>query len=568
MRSTFDTKINQVQRRCWLNTLLQAGGEVTIVAGAVAGVGILVSKLFSLSWSGQYFAFALVATSLAVIAALAWLRRPSRLQAAMLCDERLGLKERFSTVLALREMNGPFIDATRRETTMLTEKIHPGGFFPVRPTRTWIWAGGVWVLALLTLLYMPQQDLLGILQRRQEEENNTRLQHAAQAEVRQTVRAVDAAVKQLQDPQLASALEDMKTLPDNLRPNDLKRQVIRKLGDMSEQITQTHLERNQAALDVMQAMMKQLPNAPDGMTSRLQQALAQGDFKKAADMADQMRKDLKDKKLTPEQQKQLTEQLRKLSEKLSEMAKRNEEMQKELEKHGLDKDLAKLDPEKLRQQLQKMGIEQNLIETLMKKASACSQACQSCEQLSQAMAQAAGEGDESGLSEAEMEALADQLSDMEAMQAQSALAQESLDEIYRAIQELGQNMCQGQGCQGCNGCGWGKPGMGAGGGQGEGIGLAPGSGATDNEFFDVNATKSAKTKSQVQEGPIVATWYFKDEQVKGEAHQDFSTVVEAAQSEAADAIAENRIPKKYEKAVKQYFGQLETQTPVEKEPEK
>ncbi len=568
MRSTFDARLNQVQRRCGLNTVLQAGGEVAIAAGAVAGATILVTKLFSFTWNMQVFAWSLVAASMAAVAVLAWRRRPTRLQAAVLCDERLGLKERFSTVLALRDMDGPFIDATRRETTGLAEKLQPGGFFPVRPSRTWIWAGGVWGLALLTLLYLPQQDLLGILQRRQDEEKNARLQQTAQAEVRQTVRAVEAAVKQLQDPQVASALEDLKALPDNLQPNDLKRQVIRKLGDMSDQINQTHLQRNQAALDVMQEMMKQVPSAPDGPASRLQQAMATGDFKKAADIVDKMQQQLKEKKLSPEEQKRLAEQLRKMSEKLKELAERNEEMQKELEKHGLDKELAKLDEKQLQQKLQQLGIEQNVIETLMKKASACGQACQNCQQLSQAMVQAAGEGNEGGeggLSQAEMEALADQLGDMEAMEAQSELAQESLDEIYQAIQELGQNMGQGMG----EGCGWGNPGMGDGGGQGEGIGNAPGSGVTDSEFFDVNKTKSAKTKSQVQPGgPIVATWYFKDEQVKGEAHQDFGAVVEAAKSEAADAIAENHIPKKYEKAVKQYFGQLEAQKPAQKEPEK
>jgi hypothetical protein len=49
--------------------------------------------------------------------------------------------------------------------------------------------------------------------------------------------------------------------------------------------------------------------------------------------------------------------------------------------------------------------------------------------------------------------------------------------------------------------------------------------------------------------------------VKGEARRDFAEVVEAGRARAADAISENQIPRKYEEAVKKYFGQLEQQAP-------
>ena len=63
------------------------------------------------------------------------------------------------------------------------------------------------------------------------------------------------------------------------------------------------------------------------------------------------------------------------------------------------------------------------------------------------------------------------------------------------------------------------------------------------------------------QGPVIASWYFKDTQVKGEARRDFTEVVEAGRASAADAISENQIPRKYEDAVKKYFGQLEQQAP-------
>jgi hypothetical protein len=70
-------------------------------------------------------------------------------------------------------------------------------------------------------------------------------------------------------------------------------------------------------------------------------------------------------------------------------------------------------------------------------------------------------------------------------------------------------------------------------------------------------TKKTKVKSDAERGPAIASWYVKGTQVKGEARRDFSAVVQAARDSAAEAISDNQIPRKYEQAVKSYFGQLE-----------
>jgi len=131
------------------------------------------------------------------------------------------------------------------------------------------------------------------------------------------------------------------------------------------------------------------------------------------------------------------------------------------------------------------------------------------------------------------------------------LTQASLDEIRDAIACLGQGMCQGLGCQGPfreglsnrYGCGTGSPGK----------GFGPRSTDEDGD----TSTKKTRVKSDAKQGPIIASWYFKGSQVKGEAKRDFSEVIQSAGDGAAEAISENQIPRKYEDAVKKYFGQLE-----------
>jgi hypothetical protein len=59
----------------------------------------------------------------------------------------------------------------------------------------------------------------------------------------------------------------------------------------------------------------------------------------------------------------------------------------------------------------------------------------------------------------------------------------------------------------------------------------------------------------------VASWYFRDTQVKGEAQRTFAEVVQAGRASAAEALSENQIPRRYEDAVKAYFNQLEKSGP-------
>ncbi len=75
---------------------------------------------------------------------------------------------------------------------------------------------------------------------------------------------------------------------------------------------------------------------------------------------------------------------------------------------------------------------------------------------------------------------------------------------------------------------------------------------------DGNTTfKKTVSKSKTGQGPVVASWYFQGEQIKGQAARDYSQAVQDAGAAAAEAINNSHIPKKYEKAVKSYFGQLE-----------
>ena len=84
-----------------------------------------------------------------------------------------------------------------------------------------------------------------------------------------------------------------------------------------------------------------------------------------------------------------------------------------------------------------------------------------------------------------------------------------------------------------------------------------GYGPRSTDLDGQTATKRTRIRSEPGQGPVIASWYFQESQIKGEAKRDFSEVVQAARDGAAEAISENQIPRKYEDAIKKYFGQLE-----------
>ena len=546
---SFEKKLKLVRLRCYINLLLEQSAYVLAGAGIVAVAVVLAERLLALRVvnSGTLWSFASGAAGLIFL--LWFSKRPDPMQVSLLIDQRLRLHERFSTTLALDESEDVFAQASRTEAHNTARRISLKGHFPIQPSRCWLYAIGVWLMAGALVLFMPQKDLLGFLKKREQQQEHTQKVQLAEVEIKQAADKIKSAVRQLGDNDLQNDMAKLDEIPKGGQPENIKRQAIRKLGDLSDKIKTMRTSKGLESVNPMKKMLKQLRGSPDAFSQKLRLALAKGDFAQASNLLDQLQKQLMEGKLPGRQQKDLARQLRDLARQLQELARENEQLEKELEKLGLNKQLAKLSKEQLRQALQKQGLSAEKIERLLQKAAACRTACSRCARLGQAMAACGGGA--GGLSEDELATVMEQLDELEALQQQFMLTQAGLDEIRNAIACLGQGMCQGPGCQGAfreglsnrYGCGTGGPGK----------GFGPRSTDEDGD----TSTKKTRVKSDAKQGPVIASWYFKGSQVKGEAKRDFSEVIQSAGDSAAEAISENQIPRKYEEAVKKYFGQLE-----------
>ena len=549
MSKALEGKLRRVWFRCSINLLLRHTGRVLTATGIIAAMTILVERLLALSVVNSIIIWSF-AGAVTVLILLLWLfRQPSRMQVSLLLDERLRLHERFSTTLALADSKDPFANAACSEAARVARRVSLQGHFPIRPSRCWIYAISTWLIAVTLVLFMPQKDLLGFLKRQRQQEEQTQQAQQAKVDIKQAASPVKLAVRQLGEPELADALSKLEQMPKDAKPQDIKRQAIRKLGNLSEQINKMQSDMQLEFVNLMQRMFKQLRGSPDVLSQKLRLALAKGNFADASNLLNQLQKQLLQGKLTQQQQKDLSKQLQNLAKQLQELAQKNEEFEKELEKLGLSKKLAKLSDKQLRQSLQKQGLAVDKIEELLRRAAAFRSASSRCSGLGRAMAGCgAGAG---GLSGDELAAVMEQLDELESIKQQLMLTEASLAEISRAIACLGEGMWEGPGYQGPfmeglserYGSGTGGPGMGY--------------GPRSIDETGETSTKKTRLKNEQEQGPVIASWYFKASQVKGEARRDYSEVVQAGRDIAAEAISDNRIPRKYEESIKKYFGQLE-----------
>ena len=549
MQRDIKQKLFRARTRVALNKLVDISRRMLFYAGIMALTAVAAERLLAV----QLFVLPLIWSFLAVcsIVLLVWwfIKMPSTRETSLLVDEKLRLKERMSTLIAFDASNDIFAQAACREATEKIKQINLQQHFSISFSKNWFYSLGMWLTVGLLIAFFPQYDLLGYLQNEQEQIKQAQEIELAEKTVELATGSVKLAVKQLGNTDLESELQTLEAMSSEQSPEAVKRQAIQKLGNLSDRIKQLESGLNADALEITKTMLKQLKPASDAFSQKLQQAMAQGDWGLARDMVRQFQKQLEQGQMSEEQKQQLSKQLGDLAKQLEQIAAQNKFLEDELSKYGLDKKLATLSENELRKMLEKQALSPEQIERLMQKFSACKAGCISCSGLAKAMA--ACSNGAAGLGADELSDLAAQLTDMEAFEQQINLMRASLAEIENAMNCLGQGMCQGPGAKGP----W-RPGDSNRNGSGTG-GPGKGFGPVDKDADGQTTTKATKLRNQDRQGQIVASWYFKGEQIKGESSKELDQMIQAAKDNAAEAISDNEIPRRYEESVKIYFGGLE-----------
>lgn len=535
--------LRRVQMRRAISLLVYLTGWCLCIGAFGCIAGILVEKLLAYPvLISPVIWFSIGCAGLGVL--VIWISRfPRQMETAILIDERLCLKERVSTALALAASKDEFAQAACAEARDKISQINIRGHFPLLIGRGWFYAIAAWCIFGLLQTFLPQYDVLGVLRKKEEQQELVRQLQTAQKQIEQTVGQVSTVVKQLGNSELTSELAKFELPTAGTLPEDAKRDAIKKLGDLSDRIKQMQKDQALESLASLDKMLSQLKtDSGDNPLKDFAKALSQSDFKQAASLMQQMQKRLDEGQMSDLQKQAMREQFQKLAKQLEQAAAQRKELEQELQKLGLDKNLASMDPEQLKKLLEKQGLKPETIQRLVDKLKASQAAGKCCSALAMAAARMDG-------SSSSMEGILNELQSLADLAEQARLSEAAVEEIEQAMAALGEGMGRWRLSDGEDSSL----------GNGKGIGRGA-RGLDERESQDVEdtAAKSTKIKGQtIEQGPVIASWYFKDSQEKGAATRELKEVIQAGRDSAAQAIDENQIPKKYENAIKSYFGNLE-----------
>ena len=161
MERIFDQKLRQVQRRLDLNRFLAQFGELLLLVGAATLVCALVEKALGVAMFTPLRSMVVAGVVVAALVVRWGLTRPSRMEVALASDERLALRERFSTTLALAAATDPFAAAARSEAIGKVAQVDARRSFPIALTTRWAQALVCCAAAGAVFYFMPTYDLLG-----------------------------------------------------------------------------------------------------------------------------------------------------------------------------------------------------------------------------------------------------------------------------------------------------------------------------------------------------------------------------------------------------------------------
>ncbi len=574
--SMLDQQVRHTRFRLTINVALRHAARGVLVAALAWLAIILVEKAFVLGIPLWPSAAAVAAAGLIVALVGGYQARIDGLAAAVVLDQAAGLKERVSTALTCRQSSDPFAQATVRDAEKTAGGVHVPSHVRYRAPALWPWSLTTVVVALIFFRFMPQLDLLAGGPPEDDEalaaaiEERQSIEVALQAQMRK--------VKQrLQDkPALAALQEEIEKLEfpnePTRTPEDVRREAVKKIEKVSDELKKRVEASDLQSLDQLKRELAKLETPQgDDPGSKLTEALASGDMEAAKKAMGNLKKMLEEaaksgdaaakQKLAAMQQKldDLAKQLAKLGDQ-SKLLKdlQNKAGLSEEQARKLLEELAKKDPQKLAEELQKRladsGLTQKQLQEMAKKIAQNQKVAQQLKSMAQAMAQAAqacqqcqGAPGDAGIAamQSATQGAVGQLSDLEMAEQMMAELEAQLAEL----DDLKAGVCEGMSGQCLGPLDPNKIGP-------QGPNRGRGYGSRTGKQRGAHGLKASKAKTRTQGGQIIGQMLIDGPQVKGEATAEVTEAVNSALRDAEDAVEREEIPRQYQRVVQAYFERL------------
>jgi hypothetical protein len=359
-------QIRRVTRRLFVQTFLDRLAWCWAGALALAAAWLLAQPLLvpgAEDWLGWAVSGGLVLLATVLAGALACLAAPSRLAAALALDERFALRERVTTSLSLppEQQDSPAAQALLADVNRRVAGLDVRSRFPVRLS----WSAalvplGVAALAAIGFFYDPG---LGTASPSRAGKDR---QAAASKDVDEKLAELkkkltqDWPKDQPKSPEvkeLEKLLDKVLSQPLDPRDKEKIRERIKQMKPMEQKLKDRiadlkgKADRTAQVKDALKDLQAPDAKAPkEGPGKDLKDALAKGDFQKAAEEVEKIRKKMDKGEMKPEEREQLEKEIRDLERQLQRLGQM-QDLRDRL-KEALDKgDLAR---EQFEQEMQNL----------------------------------------------------------------------------------------------------------------------------------------------------------------------------------------------------------------------
>jgi hypothetical protein len=376
-RAVVERQVRRVRRRLFWQTLMRSlltGWSAALLL--IAGWFLLLP--FAFAGFGEMAPWAVPAVLLGVGTlagfVLAWLRAPHRISAALALDERFGLRERVTTLLLLKpeQADSPVGQALLEDAGTRVGGLKVSERFPLAlPWRTALPGLGALSVALAAYFAAPYLSNLHL-----GFTSNQVAQHYDPKEIQEqldNIRKVSALTPKNADEPKTEQLKELEAEWDKLinRSLDLKdpeklRERVNELRNLEEKLKERFDSQKEKAekTDQLKKELERLGGGDrkmqDGPAKDFQDALVKGQFGKAKDVLDKLKKQLNKEGLTKEQQKQLAQEFKQIQEKLQRLMDENEQL-KQFQKDAAE---GKISPEELERAMEQFKDMQEMNDVL------------------------------------------------------------------------------------------------------------------------------------------------------------------------------------------------------------
>ena len=210
--SRLDRHISLVRGKLMLGQFLKGLAWSALALAAIVWAAIMIDRLIQIHLPRQGMLL-LIGCGAVIITGWIYsiLHRPTAQQAAVAIDERLALKEKFTTALYVRPLNDPFAVATLRDAEHTAENVSLHKRFPVEVPTLPLVGLGVAVGVVLVSLLIPKADLFHLEASRQKKIEIAHHDHAqAEKAMKEALVQLDGAPKAVADTeQMKLARQDL-----------------------------------------------------------------------------------------------------------------------------------------------------------------------------------------------------------------------------------------------------------------------------------------------------------------------------------------------------------------------